>query len=121
MVKKAKPKKAVTETVERESKKLPKINRLIEIVAETLQDKSEGEFKLPSTLVQYTSGPKSSLGLHREHYMPLLGGTPYFLSDTREAWELYMHQAHQIISEIVSGGFPVDHHEYDLPLCDDCK
>jgi len=119
MVKKAKPKKVVKEPPER--KRIPKSSRIVDTIAATLQNHSDGEFQLPSVLKQYTSGPKVPLGLHREYYIPVIGNAPYHPPDTKEAWDIFSQQASEIFSELIAEGFPITHYEYDLPLCEDCK
>lgn len=117
-VKKAKTIKA---TKKREDDHSINLNRMADIVAETLQGNSEGEYALPATLVRYTNGPKAHLGLHREYYIPVLSKPEYLMNDTPSAWNIYRDQAAQIVQELVGNDFPINEGNFDLPLCKGCK
>lgn len=125
MVKKAKPVKKAKQKIKKasapEKEKLPKARKLVGIVAGTLEANSDGEFDLPSMLTRYLSGPKASIGLHREYYLPVVSRVPYYPSGSERAMMIYRRQAAEVINEIVTGGFAITSHEFDLPFCEECE
>jgi hypothetical protein len=128
---KARPKKA--KPVKAKAKKQPKIKPepkpkfsaalLIKLMAETLQNTSDGEFNLPSWLIRYTdkNHPKHHLGLHREYYIPVRKDLHFYGSDTDEAMRIYEFQAGVMLSAIFGEGITIKEHKYDIPLCRDCE
>lgn len=123
---KARPKKGQKKTVPKvvavkENKRVPKALRIVEIAAATLQNYSDGEFDLPSTLVRYTSGPKVGLGLHRQYYIPFTHSSFFHDSESSVALEIYNRQAANVVSEIISDGFAITNHNEEIPLCEDCQ
>jgi hypothetical protein len=109
---KAKPKKV--------KKQKPKITgkQIYEIVAETLQHNSDGEFDLPSVMVRYLdrSHPRHRLGLHREYYIPARD-IKYYPPSSEFANTIFHNQASMILPAIVGEGYPITEKEYDPPFC----
>lgn len=127
-----KPVKAVKKAVKAKSKvkkekapPKPKVTakQIYEIVSETLQHNSSGEFDLPSILVRYLdkSDPRSKLGLHREYYVPVGKSAPFHLPDTPQAEMIFKNQASQILQAMLGEGVPVREKRFDPPFCKEHK
>lgn len=118
-VKKAKKKKQSKK--QKESHRI-KAKNVYEIIAETLQHNSDGEFDLPAFLVQYLdrSHPKFALGLHREFYVPINSVAHFYPKDTKKAEEIYHNQA-SIVMGAFGEGIKVREKRFDLPLCSECE
>jgi hypothetical protein len=121
--KREKPEKNLNKKVVRDAKEKPPIkpNQITELIAETLQANSEGEYRLPSFLMRYTSGPKTELGWHLEYYIPIITKAPYYAVDSPQAMDIFRNQAWQITNELMTNQFPIRDHNNTLPLCKDCK
>lgn len=115
-VKAAKPEK------KKKVKPKPKITarQVYEIIAETLQANSEGEFDLPSMMTRYLdkSDPRSKLGLHREYYIPP-GNIPFYSNTSEKAMTLYRNQASTILPALAGEGIKLRIKKFDLPLCEE--
>lgn len=98
----------------------PKITarQIYEIIAETLQANSDGEFDVPSMIVRYLdkSHPKAKYGLHREFYIPALRELRFYPNTSTQAMTVYHNQASQVLPAF-SEGVRVREVDLEPPTC----
>lgn len=127
VVKAAKPKRGRPKgsknkvKVERQPKPKVTAKQIHEIIAETLQANSEGEFDVPSVMVRYLdkSHPKHKLGLHREYYLPAGANIPFYPPTSSRAMDLFRNQASMVLPALIGEGVTVREKEFDPPFCDE--
>lgn len=102
-------------------KKVSQYTIITNIIAETIQANSDGEFDLPSSLVRYIdkSHPRFKYGLHRESYVPAGKSVPYYSSDDPRGMQICRFFA-GVVSGALGEGIPVKNHKFSPPLCNDC-